>query len=205
MRPGRDVTSTVPPWASMIDCTIDRPSPLVPSAAAAPAAAVPDAEPSGPVRAASARAKRAEDPAHEFGRDARAVVRHGHHGAAVGGTHDARDHGGPASVCLRALESRLASTWCSCVVSPRTVSGSSGSFQLPDVVRGHDFLVADGLDHQLRQVHIGELQGPGLRPAGPAGGGPPRGWSCVRTGSAPEPATCARPSVNVSVMRMSSV
>ena len=31
VRPGRDVTSTVPPWASTIDWTMDRPNPLVPS------------------------------------------------------------------------------------------------------------------------------------------------------------------------------
>ena len=31
VRPGRDVTSTVPPWASTIDWTMDKPNPLVPS------------------------------------------------------------------------------------------------------------------------------------------------------------------------------
>jgi hypothetical protein len=31
VRPGLDATSTVPPWASTIDWTMDRPSPLVPS------------------------------------------------------------------------------------------------------------------------------------------------------------------------------
>ena len=32
VRPGTDDTLTVPPWASTIDCTIESPSPLVPSA-----------------------------------------------------------------------------------------------------------------------------------------------------------------------------
>lgn len=31
VRPGREVTSTVPPWASTIDWTMDKPRPLVPS------------------------------------------------------------------------------------------------------------------------------------------------------------------------------
>ena len=31
VRPGRDVTSTVPPWASTIEWTMDKPKPLVPS------------------------------------------------------------------------------------------------------------------------------------------------------------------------------
>ena len=39
VRPGTDVTLTFPPWASTIDCTIESPSPLVPSAEAVALAA----------------------------------------------------------------------------------------------------------------------------------------------------------------------
>ena len=54
----------------------------------------------------------------------------------------------PAGVCVRALASRLATTWCSRAASPVTDDRLVGQLELPGVVRPGGVRVADRVDHQ---------------------------------------------------------
>ena len=65
-------------------------------------------------------------------------------------------------VCVRALASRFASTWCSRAASPGTVTGSSGRSSRQWCSGPGHVRVADRVDHQPRQVHRPGRQ----RPAG---------------------------------------
>ena len=139
VRPGRLVTFTLPPWAAVTAWTMARPSPVLPPALD---------------RAESPRTNRSNRAGCRSSRDAGAVVGHAQPtapGLAPAAT--ATVTVVPGGVCLAALLSRLASTWCSRCSSPSTWTGSSGELEQPAVAGAGRPGVAGGVDGQPGEVH----------------------------------------------------
>ena len=88
----------------------------------------------------------------------------------------------PSGVWVRALASRLATTWCRRALSPVTSTGLVGQVELPPVVGGGGVGVADRVDHHHRQVDRLLARGGGRRRGGRAGAGPRRASSSGRLG-----------------------
>ena len=66
----------------------------------------------------------------------------------------------PGGVCVRALASRLASTWCSRDASPGTVTGSSGRSSCQRWSGPGGVRVADRVEDEPGEVDVGALQRP---------------------------------------------
>ena len=86
----------------------------------------------------------------------------GQHGLAGLGRRSAVVTVVPGGVWVRALASRLASTWCSRASSPATVDRLGRQVEAPVVVGAGGVRVADRVDHQHGQVDRRRVQ----RPAG---------------------------------------
>ena len=149
--PGALSTATVPPCASTTAATMASPRPVLPAAR--------EREP-------SPRANRSKTSRQQLGRDAGSVVGHGQDGTRAPRCVRPTMTVVPGGVCVRALASRLASTWCSRAASPTTVDRLVRQVQLPAVVRARRVGVADRVDDQPGQVHRLAVERPARVQAG---------------------------------------